>query len=141
MDNGAHQDRLELRRKCSEVICSAYFLHEEESIPPEPLDRLIRHCQKDGLRLIVRCDSNSHHVVWRSTDVNDRGRRLLEYLVATDLEILNRGGESMFQTAIRSEVLDLTFCSRGLVDRVVDSWEPSLSDHRQLANVRSPDVS
>ncbi|KMQ82279.1 lian-aa1 retrotransposon protein [Lasius niger] len=129
------------------VVCSAYFPHEEENLlPPGPLDRLIRHCQKDGLPLIVGCDANAHHAVWGSTDINNRGRKLLEYLVATDLEILNRGGEPTFQTAVRSEVLDLTFCSRSLVGSVVDwrvSQEPSLSDHKQivfgLANMK-PEV-
>ncbi|KMQ88925.1 lian-aa1 retrotransposon protein [Lasius niger] len=128
------------------VVCSAYFPHEEENLlPPGPLDRLIRHCQKDGLPLIVGCDSNVHHVFWGSTDIKDRGRRLLD-LVATDLEILNRGGEPTFQTAVRSKVLDLTFCSRSLVDSVVDwrvSQEPSLSDRKQivfgLANMK-PEV-
>ena len=131
------------RRKV--VVCSAYFPHEGE-VPPEPLDRLIRHCQEDGLPLVVGCDSNAHHVTWGSTDINDRGRGLLEYLVTTDLEILNRGGEPTFRTAARSEVLDLTLCSRSLMNSVEDwrvSQEPSLSDHMQivfkLANVR-PEV-
>lgn len=62
-------------------------------------------------------------------------------LAATDLEILDRGIELTFQTELRCEVLDLTLCSKNLVDEIGVSHEPSLFDHRQivfgLANVRS----
>ncbi|KAL6421057.1 hypothetical protein ACFW04_013581 [Cataglyphis niger] len=93
------------------------------------------YCHVKRLPLIIGYDVNAHHTVWRSTNINDRGRRLLEYLMATELEILNRGNKPTFQNVVRREVLDLTLCSRNLVSEI-----PSLSDHRQivfrLANVR-----
>lgn len=59
----------------------------------------------------------------------------MEFLASTDLEILNRGNEPTFCTAVRREVLDLTVCSR-CISRDVVGWrvsrEPSLSDHRQI---------
>ncbi|XP_012538026.1 uncharacterized protein LOC105837636 [Monomorium pharaonis] len=73
--------------------------------------------------------------MWRSTDTNRRGERLLEFLVSTDLKILNRGEEPTFVTAVKKEILDLTVCSRQLVQEVTGwrvSEEPSLSDHRQI---------
>ncbi|XP_018308359.1 uncharacterized protein [Mycetomoellerius zeteki] len=114
------------------VICSAYFPHGEETPPTELVDL----CQKEGLPLVVGCDANAYHTIWGSTDTNERGRKLLEYLVTTDLEVLNKGNESTFCAAGRSEVLDLILCSRGSV-RKVREWkvsdEPSLSDHRLIS--------
>ncbi|XP_025996073.1 uncharacterized protein LOC113005144 [Solenopsis invicta] len=118
------------------VVCSAYFPHDEGAPPPpEPVTRLVEYCQSERLPLIVGCDANSHHTVWGNTNTNDRGRRLLEFLASTDLEILNTGNEFTFCTAVRREVLDLTVCSR-CTSRDVVGWrvsrEPSLSDHRQI---------
>ncbi|XP_018365762.1 PREDICTED: uncharacterized protein LOC108762980 [Trachymyrmex cornetzi] len=71
------------------VICSAYFPHGEE-VPSLEIVRLVDLCQREGLPLLIGCDANAHHTIWGSTGTNERGRRLLEYLVTTDLEVLNR---------------------------------------------------
>ncbi|KAL6418208.1 hypothetical protein ACFW04_012273 [Cataglyphis niger] len=78
-------------------------------------------------------------------------KKLLKYLVATNLEILNRSNEPPFQNVFSRKVLDLTLCSRNLVPEIVDgvqslrvqmgyaSSEPSLSDTGnvfRLANMR-----
>lgn len=72
-------------------------------------------------------------MIWDSTDTNRREEELLEYLVSTDLEIPNRSNKPTFCTLVRREVLDLTICSRQIVDEVI-AWrvsnELSLSDHR-----------
>ncbi|XP_036148374.1 uncharacterized protein LOC118647462 [Monomorium pharaonis] len=118
------------------VVASGYFSHEEDDpLPSDRVVRLVEFCQKEQLPLILGCDANAHHTVWGSTDTNRRGEKLLEFLVSTDLEILNRGKEPTFVTAVRREVLDLTICSRQIA-REVTGWrvsdEPSLSDHRQI---------
>ncbi|XP_011161415.2 uncharacterized protein LOC105196947 [Solenopsis invicta] len=102
------------RRKV--VVCSAYFLHVEGGPPPAgPVTRLVEYCQNERLLLIVGCDANSHRTVWGSMYTNDRGRKLLEFIASTDLEILNRGNESTFCTALRREVLDLIVYSRQII--------------------------
>ncbi|XP_018375419.1 PREDICTED: uncharacterized protein LOC108769110 [Trachymyrmex cornetzi] len=115
------------------IICSAYFPHGE-GMPPSELFRLVDLCQREGLPLLMGCDANAHHTIWGNTDTNERGRKLLEYLVTTDL-VLNRGNKPTFCVAGRSEVLGLTLCSRESV-REVREWkvsdEPSLSDHRLI---------
>ncbi|XP_011698269.1 PREDICTED: uncharacterized protein LOC105456145 [Wasmannia auropunctata] len=115
------------------VICSAYFPHGKE-VPPPELVRLVDFCQKEGL-LVVGCDANAHHTIWGSTNMNERGEKLLEYLITTDLEVLNRGNQPTFCTRVRREVLDLTLCSRRAMSEVTGwrvSNEPSLSDHRLI---------
>ncbi|XP_036150736.1 uncharacterized protein LOC118648520 [Monomorium pharaonis] len=87
------------------VVASGYFSHEEDD--PLPSDR------DDWWSSAKRSNSPLY---W-------------------DLEILNRGKEPTFVTAVRREVLDLTICSRQIA-REVTGWrvsdEPSLSDHRQI---------
>ncbi|XP_012220497.1 uncharacterized protein [Linepithema humile] len=118
------------------VICSAYFSYdEEEAVPPAPVIKLAEYCQEKRLPLIMGCDANAHHTVWESSDTNEKGRKVLEFLASTDLEILNTGDEPTFCTIARREVLDITVCSRQLIQEVVEwrvSMEPSLSDHRQI---------
>ncbi|XP_012217934.1 uncharacterized protein [Linepithema humile] len=118
------------------VICLAYFSHDEgEAVPPASVIKLAEYCQEKRLPLIMECDANAHHTVWGSSDTNERGRKVLEFLASTDLEILNIGDELTFCTIARREVLDITVCSRQLIQEVVEwrvSTEPSLSDHRQI---------
>jgi hypothetical protein len=56
--------------------------------------------------------ANSHHVVWGSSDINPRGRALLEYIRSTDLKILNQGKVPIFLTERRQEIIDLSLYSR-----------------------------
>ncbi|XP_067216942.1 uncharacterized protein [Linepithema humile] len=118
------------------VICSAYFSHDEgEAVPPAPVIKLAEYCQEKRLPLIMGCDANAHRTVWGSSDTNERGRKVLEFLASTDLEILNTRDKPTFYTIARREVLDITVCSRQLIQEVVEwrvSTEPSLSDHRQI---------
>ncbi|KAL6424918.1 hypothetical protein ACFW04_010058 [Cataglyphis niger] len=101
------------------MMSSAYFPHEEGgSLQPRPVVKLMEYYQAKRLPLIVGCNANAHHTIWNTSNINDRSRRLLEYLVATDLEILNRGNEPTFQTVLRHEVLDLILCSWNLDSQV-----------------------
>ncbi|KAL6419491.1 hypothetical protein ACFW04_000801 [Cataglyphis niger] len=86
------------------------------SFLPGSVVKQVEYCQAEELPLIVR--------------------KHLEYLMVTDLEILNKGNEPTFQNVLRREVLDLILCSRNLIPEIVGwqvSFEPSLSDHRQIA--------
>jgi hypothetical protein len=59
----------------------------------------------------------------------------VEFLSASNLEILNRGNEPTFCSSQRLEVIDITLGSFGLLDSII-GWEvfsePSLSDHRHI---------
>jgi len=89
-------------------------------------------CKEENLYLVVGCDANSQNMVWDSTNCNDRGVALLEFLNFMNLEILNQGNDSTFCSARRLEVM--------IPWGPLDSWknfktwevssEPSLSFHR-----------
>lgn len=119
-----------------EAICaSAYFPDVSDEPPPEEVVRLINHCKAKNKQFIIGCDANAHHTVWGSRDINKRGEYLLQYLVANNITILNRGSEPTFVNAVRQEVIDLTLASSFISTKVTNwhvSQEASLSDHRQI---------
>jgi hypothetical protein len=59
----------------------------------------------------------------------------VKFLDASGLEILNRGTEPTFCNGYRSDVIDITLGSLGILDNIQNwevSLEPSLSDHRHI---------
>ena len=51
-----------------------------------------------------------------STD--SRGESLLDFIVGTEMHILNRGTEPTFPDSIRQEVTDITICTLGVMNLV-----------------------
>ena len=118
------------------VVSSAYLPYDATDPPPsQELVSLIDYCSQNDLPIIIGCDANAHHTYWGSSDTNERGRALLEYLVTTDLDILNKGTKPTFVISNRQEVIDITLVSRN-IESYVTGWrvsdEESLSDHRQI---------
>jgi hypothetical protein len=118
------------------VVCSAYLPYDSKDPPPsKELEDLVHYCEKENLYLVVGCDSNAHHSVWGSTNCNNRGEALLEFLNTTNLEILNWGNEPTFCSGGRSEMIDITLGSLRLLESIIGwevSSEPSLSDRRNI---------
>ena len=60
---------------------------------------------------------------------------LVDYLITTDLDILNIGTTPTFRNSVREEVIDITLCTGSILGKV-KKWrvsdEPSLSDHMQI---------
>ena len=104
-------------------IGSAYFPnsygHNINVLPTEVV-RLVDHCKTLGIPLLIGCDANAHHQLWSSTDTNQRGQRLVEYLLTTELEILNIGNTPTFRNSVREKVLDITLCTSNLTDRIAN---------------------
>jgi hypothetical protein len=59
----------------------------------------------------------------------------MEFLVSSNMNILNRGNEPTFAVRNRREVIDLTL-GTNKIEVLVSNWhvsdEPSLSDHRYI---------
>lgn len=85
---------------------------------------LVNFCSSNGKPLFLGSDTNSHHTLWGSTNINSYGEELVEYLASTNLEILNRGNEPTFVTSVRKEVLDVSFASRSFLNRI-SKWRVS----------------
>jgi hypothetical protein len=79
----------------------------------------VRYYEEKHLYLILGCNSNAHHTAWGSTNCNGRGEALVELLGASNLEILNRGNEPTFYKGYRSEVINITLASSGLLENII----------------------
>ncbi|XP_053687324.1 uncharacterized protein LOC128736851 [Sabethes cyaneus] len=103
--------------------------------PTQEVVAFVKYCREVNKDFIIGCDANAHHTLWGSTDINNRGECLLEFLSSNNIEIANRGNEPRFINAIREEVLDLTLCSP-VISEKIQNWhvsdEASLSDHRHI---------
>ena len=116
------------------TVASAYFPYDSQETPQSArVAELIAYYHEKGLPLLLGCDANSYHIVCRSSDTNARGEALLQYLVPTDLMILNKGNDLTFVNAVRSRaVIEFTLCSREIL-KYLRKWrvakEASLLDH------------
>ena len=96
---------------------------------------MVEFCSIHNYALFIGCDSNAHNTSWGSTNTNNRGIKLLEFLVANNLTVLNHGVEPTFLTTRRQEVLDISIASPD-AKRFKSNWHVSLietlSDHRRI---------
>ena len=103
--------------------------------PPDIFKDLVQYCTINNFDLIVGSDVNSHSKFWNSTDDNPRGEALVEYILASDLHILNEGSEPTFVNAIRKEVLDISVSNSQALHIIVD-WKvedrDTQSDHKLI---------
>ena len=130
---------VKLRKTTGEIkviVSSLYLPYDREQMPPtKELIEVINYSIKTKLSVIIGCDANAHHQVWGSSDINDRGKALLEYAMVSNLEILNRGDRPTFVNRVREEVIDVTLVSSGVHGYITDwqvSEEVSFSDHRYI---------
>lgn len=118
------------------VVVSAYMPYGSAVPPPGPsIEKIVNFCKKERIPLIIGTDSNAHHIIWGSTDVNERGEELVQYLLTTDLMVLNKGSKPTFVNAIREKRLDVTLASSVISDQI-HSWrvtdEETFSDHKLI---------
>ncbi|KAM8719035.1 hypothetical protein ACLKA7_011698 [Drosophila subpalustris] len=125
-------------------LLACYMAYDQEGPFPEDITQsLISDCELNRIGLIVGFDANAHHTQWGSSNINARGELLLDYLLSTNLEIINRGNDPTFIIKDRKEVIDMTLVSHPLSNftewKVSD--EHSFSDHRYnefVLNLKPP---
>jgi hypothetical protein len=111
---------------CKElIVASAYLPYDPGEPTPtkEVRDNTDYYCSRKK-QLIIGCDANSHHTLWGSTSSNSRGESLMEFLVRSNLNILNHGKGPTFVVSNRKEVTDLTLGTNKLVN-LVSNWHVS----------------
>lgn len=87
------------------------YMHVLDQIPLNNLVSLVETCTGNQWDIVLWCDINSHLDVWGNLDTNTRGRNLVDYLVGTDLEILNSDMEPTFVTRRNRKIIDITLAS------------------------------
>lgn len=118
------------------TLGSAYLPYDDPDLPPtRDVRELVGSCRENGLQLIIGMDANAHNKTWGSTNNNERGESLLQFILTNNLDILNVGNEPTFVTQIRKEVIDITL-STTYISNQVSNWhvsdEESCSDHRHI---------
>jgi hypothetical protein len=103
-------------RVCEElIVASAYFPYDSDEPPStKEMRGITDHYQSRKKHLTVGCDANAHNILWGSTGTNSR----MEFLVSSNLNILNHGNEPTFVVRNRKEVIDLTLGANKIGDLV-----------------------
>ena len=119
----------------AELVVASAYMPEKDDPPPLELRRLVQHCERTGLELIVGADSNAHHTLWGMNSCNNRGKDLVEFLFSTNLNVLNIGNEPTFVTRRSKTIIDLTLSTEPISSHIMNwhvSREASCSDHRWI---------
>jgi hypothetical protein len=94
------------------ILRSAYLPYDDlEPPPPREMDRLVAGCRADGSHLVIGCDANAHHTTWGSSNINNRGESLFNFISGNDLDIMNKGNRPTFVTSNRQEVINITIAT------------------------------
>ncbi|XP_037939932.1 uncharacterized protein LOC119673149, partial [Teleopsis dalmanni] len=108
--------RIERKLKPAILVTSAYMPHDDEA-PPEGVLLVQNFAQTEKLALLMGCDANARHSLWGSSEINDRGESLFDFILKCNLEVCNKGNTPTFifpSTDDRvgwEEVLDIALCS------------------------------
>lgn len=115
-----------------------YMSHDSRDWPPqEEVKRLVIHVKDRRLETSLGVQYKLPSWGMVSTDINSRGESLLDFIMGTEMHILNRGTEPTFLDSIRLEVTYINICTQGVMNLVIDcsvSSEPLWSDHRKIIN-------
>jgi hypothetical protein len=77
---------------CEEpIVDSAYLPYDSDEPPPtKELQDVTGYCHSRKKQLIIGCDAKAIHILCGSTGTNPRGESFMEYLVSSNLNILNQ---------------------------------------------------
>jgi hypothetical protein len=105
------------------VLISCYFcpnkpIHEY-ALRLDKLSSIIRSQTKD---VVVAGDFNSKSPEWGEDILDNRGQLLLDWAAACGLASLNVGNTPTFERGRYGSILDITFCSAGIVNWF-SSWK------------------
>lgn len=97
-----------------EIIFSSVYMdyNRNDSIPEQIVRETIEYSASSGIPIVIGADCNAHHTLWGSSNINERGTKLAEYLATTCLDVCNIGTIPTFVTRSRREVLDITLATQ-----------------------------
>ena len=126
------------------VLASVYMDYNEPDPPPVVFQTLSRWTEQQKLHLVAGCDANAHHTLWGSSNINERGESLFEFLLSTNLIISNKGNHPTYFNKNREEVIDITLVTNS-ENIEVQNWrvseECSSSDHYRILFDLNLDIS
>lgn len=128
------QDR-QMRKDYTFVSC--YLPYEESNPVSTELASFVTYAEGEHLDFIIGMDANAHHSTWGSSDTNNRGEFLFQFISNHNLVTLNVGNKPTFVNRIRTEVIDITITTQGMIKHIHE-WKVldqivSLSDHNYIS--------
>jgi len=103
-------------------VCCAYLPYYSKDPPTsKEFKELARYCESKNIFLVIGCDFNAHYIVWDSTNGNDRGEALVEFLNSSNLDILNQGRKPTFCRGGRLEMIEISLWFFGFLESI-PSW-------------------
>ena len=119
--------------KC--LVVSSYLDITSNEVIPSKLNSAADFCRHNNLPLLAGIDSNSHSTLWGCDMNNKRGDQVEEFILLQGLSLLNKGNEKTFISSIGSSIIDVSFCSPSILNKV-HNWhvDPTyqFSDHRRI---------
>ena len=92
------------------ILCSLYMPYEQRPPPGNLAVELERYCKTKGWKLLICSDANSHSCLWGSSDDNERGVELADWVLSSDLHIYAiKVMILLFSTALERRLLMLHF--------------------------------
>ena len=94
-------------------------------------DKILQYAKREGA--IIAMDSNARSTSWHDTTINSRGKRLEDYIISKQLQIMKEPStKTTFENRIGKSNIDLTLVTNNLIRRIT-AWkisdEESNSDH------------
>ena len=101
------------------MYASVYMPYESSEVPNRKLVELQNYCQNNQIPLIVGIDCNAQSELSGSTNTNERGQKLMEFIIGSNLSVINKGHEPTFVISNRREVLDITLVSDNFNEKII----------------------
>lgn len=126
-------------KKGEEIYISSTYMGHDRPMPPPEFAGFITTTTSKRETVLAGCDANARHTLWGSSEVNDKGEQLFEFIINTNLELCNRGDTPTFtfpssdRHAGWEDVLDITLTNDPKKLLKVEQWrvspKRSFSDH------------
>lgn len=127
--------------KINAVLCSVYMPTDTNcrDMITVKMEKLLKHCKKNGRELIMAMDCNAYCEKWGSKSTNARGETLMDW-ITKELVLINQGNKPTFlpdplKPNERSSCIDITVASTNIA-KLLNGWkvldEDSHSDHRWI---------
>ena len=89
------------------ILVSAYWEINSPNIP-DRLSQAIKYAKRGKYDLLLGIDSNAHHHLWGSPDINTRGLKFEDFISSHNLTLLNNSQAPTFVKGLHTTHIDLS---------------------------------